>query len=312
MRVIAVLIATKNEESTILSRLNNIQKCYVPEGFSLNVAILDNGSSDATIEVVQKFSFNSNLQVFVHELPPIGKCGALFWAFENIKADYFLMTDANTVVTDFCHEIISIKSPIVWVGNGLGFPYGSDVSHLDKQFLGALQERHRIESNLNLFSGANGGCYGLSSALVAGISELNPTRNDDFIISVFAASKGKVAYARNSYAYEFYSDKLLDLFKNKFRDSVGHANAIFWIIANVRPLTFAIKVILSRLVFWLSPAALGLVCLYINFYIFLALTIVVFVVRRSLFIKYLALIGGLSFGLFKKAPVAWNPIRQQR
>lgn len=315
MQKIALLVATKNEEVNIERRLANIASCIMPEDFSIHIAVLDNGSTDSTMFKVEQFKSQSALSIQPITLPPIGKCGALFWAFKNISADYFLMTDANTVfnrtvLLDFADAIRSAQfKAIVWVGNGLGFPYGADVSGLDSEYLGTLQERHRIESKFGTFTGANGACYGLSAGLVDKIWELPTTRNDDFIISIYAASLGKVVYAKNSYAYEFYSDKVKHLFKNKFRDSIGHTNALIWILKYVKPFTFASKVVILRLFFWLSPVVLAILVLYFSKAFFLVLTLIAAFTKRSLFIKYLALIGGLLCGIFVKAPVSWLPDR---
>lgn len=316
MKLITVIIATKNEEEFIFSRLKNIQSCSLPNEILLNVAVIDNGSSDSTIQKVLEFKQSSNLEVAVHKLPPIGKCAALFWAFKNIKSDYFLLTDANTVFSryvlqDFYEAIESSQSQkIVWIGNGLGFPSNSDVSDLDSKFLGSLQERHKIESRVGVFSGANGCCYGLSSELVSNIALLPPTRNDDFVISVYAAASGTILYAQKSYAFEFYSDRVIDLFANKFRDSVGHANALIWILRYVKPRRFAVGVIFFRLVFWLAPLVVALICLFFSKALFLCLLILSIVMKRDLCIKYIALIMGLSLGFFYKAPISWSPNRK--
>ena len=315
MQKIALLIATKNEEVNIEQRLANIADCIMPEGFLVDILVLDNGSTDGTIRKVEQFETQSALSIKPISLPSIGKCGALFWAFKNTAADYFLMTDANTVfnrtvLVDFDSAIKSAQpKAIVWVGNGLGFPYGTDVSGLDSDYLGTLQERHRIESKFGTFTGANGACYGLSARLVDKIWELPSTRNDDFIISIYAASRGEVVYAKNSYAYEFYSNKVMHLFKNKFRDSIGHTNALIWILKYVKPFTCASKVVISRLLFWLSPVVLAILVLYFSKTLFFVLTLIAAFTKRSLFIKYIALIWGLLFGLFVKAPVAWLPNR---
>ena len=92
---IAVLICTLNEESNISHRIANFKALALPDFYQINFHFLDNGSTDKTCSMVLDQKNNKN--IFLHKLDPIGKCGALFWAFENISADYYLLTDANTI-----------------------------------------------------------------------------------------------------------------------------------------------------------------------------------------------------------------------
>jgi cellulose synthase/poly-beta-1,6-N-acetylglucosamine synthase-like glycosyltransferase len=315
--IINILVCTLNEEKNISKRLHNLLELSLPQNLAVTIHIIDNGSIDSTCSNANKVSISSNYPIYVHKLPAIGKCAALFWAFENLKADIYLMTDANTVfssdaLVEILNSITKTGRVGVLVGNSRSVQ-SSDLQELIEKNNWHLQVRVLLEKSLGFFSGANGAFYAVTWEAVDGIWKLPPIRNDDFAISVYAAAYGSVRYIKNAIAYEVEDLSLPQIYKQKYRDALGHFQAICWILSYCQKnQLYSYMVVFFRISYWFLPSLLFMYSFYffgflqaINLFVFLQ-----FSPRfRRLTTRVFALTHGFIVGIFRTPPVSWNTIR---
>jgi len=308
---ITILVCTLNEEVNIQSRIINLASLERPENLELEVYILDNGSTDKTYEIACNLCNVYDIPIQVCKLGSIGKCASLFWAYENVDSDYFLMTDANTVfnssyVIETVRAIRSNEKSMVYIGN-----FKSVLSSKDgENFLSnnsSMSIRHVVEEYFNVTSGANGACYCVNSKSIVDIWKFPAVRNDDFVISVYAFSHGSAKILPRAKAYEVENLSSLEVFQQKYRDALGHHQAITWLLN----LSFSLKLYLSvilRLIYWSAFIFLTILFIYLfgwwGFYTLLLAFILVKRVRR-LFLRGFALYVGYIVGLVKKPEAKW-------
>ncbi len=314
---ICILVCTLNEENHIGDRLINLMSLILPENILVSIHVIDNGSTDRTCDIVSDIGIASIFPTVLHKLSKVGKCGALFWAFKNLECDIFLLTDANTIFSS--NTLIELNRCIakpgkfsVCVGN---FRTVRNVEHLlsivsVKSFNYSL--RMRIERLLGVFTGANGAFYAVTRQSVHGIWRYPPIRNDDFIISVYASALAPVRYISNAYAYEIEDFSLRHIYRQKYRDALGHHQAIWWIMRFIKRKSYSIIVVSLRLAYWFGP----MLVLYFSIHLFSTISIVstiillqIFASIRRLTLRWVALIVGYIVGLIKSPPVSWTSIR---
>jgi len=314
---ISVLVCTLNEAVNIQARLKNLRALQVPQGVDFSIHVLDNGSSDETCMLAKAASASLGYPIFLHVLGPIGKCAALFWAFEHLQADYYLLTDANTVFEHnvlrvLCHSILQHPCCGVFVGNTRSV--GSDAQGAEFVASGnaVLPPRMRLEQRIRVFTGANGGCYAVARSAIEGIWTAPSIRNDDFAISVFAATRGTVCYLSHARAYEVEDLTHIQAFRQKYRDALGHHQAIRWLSDYGGNNSVRRKAVFFRLCYWSLPLLFALLaCLTLGP---LASAISVLILQaipriRRVTIRTFALYFGFFFGYLNPPSVRWSTSR---
>lgn len=312
---IAVLVCTLNEEQNIHSRLANLNALSVPEGVELEINVLDNGSIDRTCDIAAAMASESVYPVRIHEFGPIGKCGALFRAFSLLSADYYVLTDANTifaptVISSVSSAIQSHPESGVFVGN---FRSVKTAENGATFFSGAqkMPLRMRMEHTLGVFTGANGGCYCVRADLVSKLGTVCPVRNDDFFISVCAASFSSARSLPNMRAFEVEDLTASQAYQQKFRDALGHYQAIKAILAHARN-GHAWLAVLLRLFYWLVPllVLMGLVgvCGPVIAAVGSVFLFLMPKTRRTV-VRTIALYAGFVTGVVRPPTVAWETRR---
>lgn len=313
---LSVLICTLNESKNIELRLENIKSLFVPKNTEITVHVLDNGSTDNTIEIVEEVAKNSKIKIHSYDLGPIGKCGALFWGLNNINSDVYIMTDANTImsVESLDALVTCIKSAPdcdLFVGNtrSTGSQTAGEKFLLDAN--AELPYRMKLEKRLKVFSGANGACYAVSRRSVEGIALCAPVRNDDFVISSYAYSQGRVKWLPKFKAFEVENMAPRNRYKQKYRDALGHFQALKWIAKNVRPVGKAYYIITCRLLYWTTPvAALNIILFFLGpkSLALLGMSLLNRRIRDSA-IRCAALYVGGVVGIFRQPSVSWETAR---
>lgn len=314
---IQLLVCTLNEGANIQARLKNLRALDVPAGVEFSIHVLDNGSSDDTCVLAKASSATPGHPIFLHVLEPIGKCAALFWAFEQLRADYYLLTDANTV---FRHDILRVLHQSilthphggVFVGNTRSV--GNEVH--GAEFLTRantdLPSRIRLEQRLRVFTGANGGCYAVAWNAIEGIWTAPSIRNDDFAISVYAAARGSVCYLSNAKAYEVERLTLIQAFHQKYRDALGHHQAIRWLLAYCDDSAVRRKAVIFRLCYWSFPLLLALAAWLALGPIVSGIAVLflqMFPQMRRVSVRTIALYSGYFSGYLKPPSVRWATTR---
>ncbi len=314
---ILVLVCTLNEAVNIQARLKNLCALEVPQGVDYSIHVLDNGSSDETCMLAKAASVTLEYPIFLHVLGPIGKCAALFWAFEHLHADYYLLTDANTV---FEHNVLRVlwqsilqhPRSCVFVGNTRSVRSDAHGVEFVVRENAVLPSRMRLEQRLRVFTGANGGCYAVAHRAIDGIWTAPSIRNDDFAISVYAAARGTVCYMSHARAYEVEDLTLIQTFRQKYRDALGHHQAIRWLSGYCANTSMRRKAIFFRLCYWSLPLFFVLfACLTLGPLSSVTSALIMQVIprMRRVTIRTVALYVGYFFGYLNPPSVRWSTSR---
>jgi dolichyl-phosphate beta-glucosyltransferase len=89
-----IIIPAYNEGFRIERSLRTVLDYEAGEGYESNVLLVDDGSSDDTVEVAQRVSLvHPNLEV--HSIPHGGKAAAVLYGLEHASGDLVLFTDAD-------------------------------------------------------------------------------------------------------------------------------------------------------------------------------------------------------------------------
>jgi len=96
MIFLSILIPVFNEELRIVSTLNKIQKYLAGKPWNWEIIIVDDGSTDRTVETVQKAPIStSHLRIFHHE-HNLGKGAAIKTGMLKAEGEYILFMDADS------------------------------------------------------------------------------------------------------------------------------------------------------------------------------------------------------------------------
>lgn len=198
---ISVVIAARNEESSIAERLANLAALDYPSEL-LEVIVASDGSDDGTVAVARAAS-NGRVQVL--DLGRVGKADALNAAVAKASGEVVVFSDANTAFApDALRAIVRpLADPTV------GGVAGNQVYTSDDRSNGQTGERSywdfdrlmkRAESAAGSTVSATGAIYALRRSLVptiiAGVT-------DDFYTSTAVIDQGqRLVFAPDAIAFE--------------------------------------------------------------------------------------------------------------
>lgn len=106
---VSILISTRDRADSLARTLESVAAAKVPERCNVEVILVDNGSTDATPEVIRSFNPSSKEVQFLVEPRP-GKARALNRALRKANGEIFLFTDDDVRVPR--HWIEGMISPI--------------------------------------------------------------------------------------------------------------------------------------------------------------------------------------------------------
>jgi glycosyltransferase involved in cell wall biosynthesis len=135
----SIIICTRNRAESLRATLETIGKSSVPEGWTIEFLVVDNGSTDHTAEVVRRASFSQTPVKHIME-PRIGKSHAYNTGILTAGGDVLLFTDDDVRVP--ANWIEGMCRPILHggadaVAGGVVFP-----RHIDHQLqMSPLKER---------------------------------------------------------------------------------------------------------------------------------------------------------------------------
>jgi cellulose synthase/poly-beta-1,6-N-acetylglucosamine synthase-like glycosyltransferase len=92
---VTITVPCWNEEKTVSNTVNSLLNLNYPQD-KLNIFLVDDGSTDGTWDVLNKFKQHSNIKIFKKENG--GKYTALNLGLENTETDFFGCLDADSVV----------------------------------------------------------------------------------------------------------------------------------------------------------------------------------------------------------------------
>jgi glycosyltransferase involved in cell wall biosynthesis len=96
MKIISILIPVFNEDKYIENTLNSVLNFTIPENISIEILIIDGGSTDNTIAIVKHFqSYTSNIKIFSNP-KKFQNCG-LNIGIRQAKGEWILRLDAHAL-----------------------------------------------------------------------------------------------------------------------------------------------------------------------------------------------------------------------
>jgi glycosyltransferase involved in cell wall biosynthesis len=137
---ISIIICTRNRAGTLRPTLESIGKATVPQGCTIELLVVDNGSSDHTEQVVRCTSFPQMTVRYIKE-PRIGKSYAYNTGLSTATGEILLWTDDDVRVPTcwiegICQPILEGNADAV--AGGVVLP--PHIDPLSKEYL--LKNRH--------------------------------------------------------------------------------------------------------------------------------------------------------------------------
>ena len=96
---VSIIICTRNRADSLRETLASIGKCAVPRGLAAEVLVVDNGSTDHTLEIVRKAGLTNMPVRYVSEMQP-GQTRARNAGLRASAADMVLFTDDDVLVPE--------------------------------------------------------------------------------------------------------------------------------------------------------------------------------------------------------------------
>ena len=228
---ISFLIPTYNEESVILRKLLNLEDVVYPKE-KMEVVLVDSGSNDNTIQIVQSF-VNKNPEMFrlLVQSQRFGKASALNYAVQHCQGDIVIMTDADAILDKNAAEKIveNFNDPIIGAVTGKLFILNSDqssITKLEKSYRSIYEFIRMGESNLDSTPIFNGPITAFRRELFDDLK--SDTVTDDIEICIRIREKGyRAVYEPTAIAYEYAPTSLKSRMKQKSRRAQGAIQSIF-------------------------------------------------------------------------------------
>ncbi len=257
---VTLLIAAYNEESCIEEKIQNAISLDYPQA-KKQIFVVADGSSDHTVEIVQKFP---EVSLFFNEERK-GKIAAVNRVMPMVNTDITILNDANTILNQQAlkelvkhfslPEVVAVSGEkkirqnaaedAVCSGEGIYWKYESYLKKLD--------------ASLNTLVGAAGELIAIKTSSFKSIPE-NMIIEDFYMTMKYCAEGLKVAYEPNAYAMENPSDSIEDEMKRKIRISAGGFQAIVKLRYLLNPFKYGLltfQYVSHRVLRWsLAPLAL--------------------------------------------------------
>lgn len=100
---VTFLVPCWNEEKTIEGTVSSLKALSYPQD-KIAIFLIDDGSTDGTLEVIQKYSNDPQIKVFTKENG--GKDTALNYGLQFVESDFVASIDADTVLAPYAVEEI--------------------------------------------------------------------------------------------------------------------------------------------------------------------------------------------------------------
>ncbi|MBF0485478.1 MAG: glycosyltransferase family 2 protein [Candidatus Omnitrophica bacterium] len=93
MKLLSVVIPVFNEERTIAQVIANVLSAPLPQGFSLEIVIVNDGSKDKTADILKQCVKDPRIRIFHQDNQ--GKTSALLKGFKEAAGEFLLVQDAD-------------------------------------------------------------------------------------------------------------------------------------------------------------------------------------------------------------------------
>lgn len=239
---VSVIIPTYNEEATIVKKLENTLKQDYPKEL-MELVIIDSGSTDETVNLVEKFSADNPITklLFLREKERKGKSHALNIAYSKASGDIKIISDADALLDNKAIKQIvrSFKDPQIGAVTGRQILINPKESSATKaeQAYGNIYEILRVGESIMdstpIFRGE-------LSAYRADLIELLPENDvaDDSKLANMVRKKGYRAVCdANAIFYEYAAPS----FKGRFIQKVRRGQGLIRIFLDYRDMLFRPK-----------------------------------------------------------------------
>ena len=110
-RLISVLVPLYNEEEYVGASIERVLKATLPDGFSLEVVVTDDGSTDGSVEVVERLAHQYSQIRLVRHPVNRGKGSAVRTALEHARGEFAIIHDADLEYDP--KDFIKLLQPLV-------------------------------------------------------------------------------------------------------------------------------------------------------------------------------------------------------
>lgn len=227
---VTILIPVYNVKESIQDTLESIKNQKYSGNIYIN--IIDDGSTDGTIELLKTMDFNSNTNII--GLEHNGKAAALNEGLKNVKTDYIITIDGDTVlhplaVRNIMHKLTNSEQKTAATAGCLF------IKNAKKSFITKLQEWDYtlgifgvklLQGNYNSTLVAQGAFSAYKTKLLKEIGGWKNCVGEDIVLTWQLLSKGyETNFAQNAIAYTVVPEKYRALGKQRKRWARGMIEA---------------------------------------------------------------------------------------
>lgn len=150
---LSIIIPVYNELATLSQLIEIVQKIQLPEGITKEIIVVDDGSTDGAVQLLQKDGRNIEVMEIVVHKQNLGKGEAIKTGLAKATGDYILIQDADLELNP--KEYKNLLKPII--DNGAEVVYGSRFSSIHNNNISfkTLLTNRLLAAVTNFFYGSN-------------------------------------------------------------------------------------------------------------------------------------------------------------
>lgn len=218
---VTVLIVAHNEEKVIADKLNNILELEYPKD-KIEFIVSSDYSTDKTNEIVKAFiDGHPEINIRLYEVKERkGKTNAQNEAQKNVKTDFLVMNDANSMLDKNAiselmasftsDDIFYVAGKLTFVNSEVSSISGAESSYWDRDLV--IRE---IESRVQTITAGNGAIYACRNKEY---KDFDPIQSHDVTMPLdFALNKKRAIANHDAIAYEKAGEVVEDEFGRKVR-----------------------------------------------------------------------------------------------
>jgi len=223
---VSLVIATYDEETTILQKLENTKNLDYPKEM-LEVIVVDSGSKDNTREIVEDFNKNNgdlNLRLMTQRQRR-GKANALNHVLPHCTGEIVVISDADSLLerSSLTQVVSNFADPTVGAASGRQILLNSNespVTKMEQNYRGIFEILRTGESHLDSTPIFHGELSAFRRKLVDGISEDSMADDSELSINVRKAGY-RAIYEPEAIFYEYAPPTFRARLKQKQRRGQG-------------------------------------------------------------------------------------------